>query len=89
MVVGAGPLWSERKSRKGSFIGLAIVIFVGTVNTFLPPPGYGMWTTATNYFGQPWSYLTGVIVSAVALRNLVMLLKFAPKTPTDDKKVIW
>jgi hypothetical protein len=88
MAVGPGPLWSERKSRRGSSIGLAIVILVGTVNTFLPP-GYGMWTTATPYFDQPWFYLTGAIVSGVALRNLVMLLKFAPKTPVGDKKVIW
>jgi hypothetical protein len=88
MAVGPGPLWSERKSRKGSSIGLAIVIFIGTVNTFLPP-GYGMWTTASPYFDQPWFYIAGVVVSAIALRNLVMLLRFPPKAPAGLEKAIW
>lgn len=39
MAVGPGYLWNERKSRKGSSIGLAIVIFIGTVN-FLVVPNY-------------------------------------------------
>jgi hypothetical protein len=88
MVVGPGMLWNERRSRKGSSIGLAIVILVGTVNTFLPP-GLGMWTTASPYFDQPWFYIAGVVVSAIALRNVVMLLNFAPKIQTGPRKPIW
>lgn len=88
IAVAPGYLWNERKSRKGSSIGLAIVIFIGTVNTFLPP-GYGMWTTATKYFDQPWFYITGVIVSAYAFRNVIMLLRFPVKEKNDGKRVIW
>ena len=88
MVVGPGYLWIERKSRKGSSIGLAIVIFIGTVNIFLPA-GYGMWTTASTYFNQPWFYITGVVISAYAFRNVIMPLKFPQKESKDGKKVIW
>ena len=88
MAVGPGILWSERRSRKGSSVGLAIVILIGTVNTFLPP-GYGMWTTATPYFDQPWFYIAGVVVSAIAFRNVVMLLRFAHKEPIGARKAIW
>ena len=88
IAVAPGYLWNERKNRKGSAIGLAIVIFVGTVNTFLPN-GYGMWTTASKYFDQPWFYITGVVVSAYALRNVIMLLKFPAKEKVDGKRVIW
>jgi hypothetical protein len=88
MAVGPGYLWNERKSRNGSSIGLAIVIFIGTVNTFLPS-GYGMWTTTFAYFNQPWFYITGVVVSAYAFRNIIMLLKFSKKESKDGKKAIW
>lgn len=88
MAVAPGYLWNERKSRKGSSIGLAIVIFIGTVNTFLPS-GYGMWTTTFAYFNQPWFYITGAVVSAYAFRNIIMLLKFPKKESKDGKKAIW
>jgi hypothetical protein len=88
MAVGPGLLWSQRRSRKGSSVGLAIVILIGTVNTFLPP-GYGMWTTATPYFDQPWFYLAGVVISIIALRNLLLLLSFPPKTAAGHRRPIW
>jgi hypothetical protein len=88
MAVGPGILWRERRSRRGSSVGLAIVILIGTVNTFLPP-GYGMWTTATPYFDQPWFYVAGVVVSAIAFYNVVMLLRFPPKATSGPRKAIW
>lgn len=89
MAVAPGYLWAERKSRKGTSVGLSIVILIGTVNTFLPP-GYGMWTTALKYFDQPWFYITGVVVSTVALYNVIMLIKFPAKERAEgEKKPIW
>jgi len=88
IAVAPGYLWAERKSRNGASVGLALVIFIGTVNTFLPP-GWGMWTTALAYFDQPWFYLTGVVVSAYALHNLVMLWRLPPKPVHDGRKPIW
>lgn len=88
MAVAPGYLWNERKSRRGTAVGLAIVNLVCAIYTFLPP-GYGMWTTASSYFDQPWFYLTGVVVSLYALRNLVMLLNYPPKTSVDGRKPIW
>ncbi|MDT4849711.1 hypothetical protein FQZ97_838380 [compost metagenome] len=88
IAVAPGYLWSERRSRRGASVGLALVILVGTVNTFLPP-GYGMWTTALAYFNQPWFYLTGVVVSAFALRNLVMLWRFPEKPAEGGRPAIW
>jgi hypothetical protein len=88
IAVAPGYLWNERKSRQGTSIGLAIVILVGTINTFLPP-GLGMWTTALKYFDQPWFYITGMVSTAFAVRNLVMVIKFPPKEHVGGKKPIW
>ncbi|QIL74034.1 hypothetical protein G7048_26455 (plasmid) [Diaphorobacter sp. HDW4B] len=88
IAVAPGWLWNERRSRRGASVGLAIVIFIGTVNTFLPP-GWGMWTTASSYFDQPWFYATGVVVSAYALRNVFLLLSYPAKPPDNGKAAIW
>lgn len=90
MAVAPGYLWAERRSRQGASVGLAIVIFIGTVNTFLPP-GYGMWTTALSYFDQPWFYACGVVASLVALRNVLLLLSFPckPEYDAQAKRSIW
>src|SRR5690606_18153676 len=89
IAIAPGYLWAERRSRHGASVGLAIVIFIGTVNTFLPP-GYGMWTTALSYFDQPWFYISGVVVSLVALRNVFLLLSFPPKVRQPGEKApIW
>lgn len=78
IAVAPGYLWAKRRSRNGASVGLAIVIFIGTVNTFLPS-GYGMWTTALSYFDQTWFYVVGLIFSLFALRNVFMLLRMPPK----------
>lgn len=83
-----GFLWNERQGRHGTSAGLALVIFIGTVNTFLPP-GWDMWTTALSYFDQPWFYITGVVVSAYALYNLIMVWRFAPKPHENRRTPIW
>lgn len=88
MAVAPGYLWRKRKSRDGASVGLAIVILVGTINTFLPP-GYGMWTTASTFFDQPWFYITGVVISGIAASNLVVLLQYPPKKSINGKRVIW
>jgi hypothetical protein len=89
MAVGPGMLWRQRQSREGSSLGLALVIVFGTAWTFLPP-GLGMFTTALpGIFDQGWFYLTGVAVTLVALNNLIMLIRFAPKTHKGGKPVIW
>lgn len=80
MAVGPGLLWRQRQSRAGSSVGLAIVIVLGTLWTFLPP-GFGMFTTALPYFDQPLFYLVGFAASLCALNNLRMLLRFPSKTP--------
>lgn len=88
IAVAPGYLWAERKSRDGASVALALIIFIGTVNTFLPP-GWGMWTTALSYFDQPWFYMTGVVVSAYALYNLIMLWRLPAKVSADGRKPIW
>lgn len=88
IAVAPGCLWNERKSRQGTSIGRAIVILVGTINTFLPP-GFGMWTTALHYFNQPWFYITGVVTTGFAVRNLILVIKFPPKKQIGEKKPIW
>lgn len=89
MAVFPGFLWNERQGRAGSSIGLAILIVFVSVNTFLPP-GFGLFTTASRFFDQPWFYITGVICTAFSIKHLAMLLKYPAKpTNADQKKPIW
>ena len=89
MAVFPGFLWNERQSRSGSSVGLAILIVLVSANTFLPP-GFGMFTTASTFFDQPWFYIAGVVCTAFAIRHLVMLLKYPPKEAVaGQKKPIW
>jgi hypothetical protein len=88
MVVAPGFLWNERMSRRGTAVGLAIVNLVCAIYTFLPP-GYGMWTTASTYFDQPWFYITGVVVTLYGAHNLLMLLRFPAKPVVDGRAPIW
>ncbi|MBU3217355.1 hypothetical protein LL033_25570 (plasmid) [Clostridium estertheticum] len=88
MATGPGYLWSERQTRKGTAVGLAITILIGTINTFLPA-GFGMFTTASTYFDKPWFYITGVVVVLFALKNVFLVLSFPPKISEVGKRVIW
>ncbi len=88
IAVGPGFLWERRTTRHGSSIGLAIVILIGTINTFLPP-GLGMWTTALASFNQFWFYAMGIAASAYALRNLVVLCRLPPKPHLGGRRAIW
>ena len=90
MVMAAGPgiLWARRGSRKGSSVGLAIVILLGTINTFLPT---GMFVQALpGIFNQAWFYIAGVVFSGIAFKNLILLAKFPAKTRVKTEiKPIW
>ncbi|WNG62773.1 hypothetical protein F0U59_24255 [Archangium gephyra] len=89
MAVFPGFLWNERRSRAGSSVGLAILIVLVSANTFLPP-GFGMFTTASPFFDQPWFYIAGVLCTAFSIRHLLMLLKYPPKEAVaGQKKPIW
>lgn len=83
-----GLLWRERGSRRGSGMGIALVILGGTVNTFLP---VGMFAAALpEVFNHPWFYIAGVVFTVVAIRNVVMMSKFPPKEAlSGEKKPIW
>lgn len=89
MAVFPGFLWNQRQSRAGSSVGLAILIVFISVNTFLPP-GFGMFTTASRVFHQPWFYVTGVVCTAFAIKHLVMVLKYPAKQASPGQpKPIW
>ena len=89
VAVFPGFLWNERQSRAGSSVGLAILIVLVSANTFLPP-GFGMFTTASAFFDQPWFYIAGVVSTAIAIRHLVVLLSYPPKEAVPgQKKPVW
>ena len=89
MAVFPGFLWNERQSRAGSSVGLAILIVLVSLNTFLPP-GFGLFTTASTFFDQPWFYVTGVICTVFAIKHLVMLLSYSPKEAVaGGRRPIW
>ena len=89
MAVFPGFLWNQRQGRAGSSVGLAILIVFVSANTFLPP-GFGMFTTASSSFDQPWFYGAGVVCTAFAVKHLVMLLGYPPKRHVaGQRKPVW
>ncbi|MFE5550262.1 hypothetical protein ACFQ71_41990 [Streptomyces sp. NPDC056534] len=88
MAVAPGVLWLRRSSRIGSGLGIALVIFGGTVNTFLPT---GMFVLALpGVFDTVWFYVTGIVLSAIAAANVVMVAQFDAKQISDgQKRPIW
>lgn len=89
MAVFPGFLWNERQGRAGSSLGLAILIVFVSANTFLPP-GFGMFTTASTFFDQPWFYITGVVCTLFSIKHLLMLLRYPPKeVVAGQRKPVW
>jgi hypothetical protein len=92
MAFGPGVLWMKRgareNTRRGASMGLATVILVATVNTFLP---VSMWVQALpKVFDTPWYYLTGVVFTAIAAFNLYNLARLPAKTTTPGQaRPIW
>lgn len=82
-LVALGPAWywAKNRDRRISPVGLGVMILFSIIATYLPP-GFGMWTTASSYFNTPWFYITGIVVTAVAVGNLVMLTRL-PKVPKE------
>jgi hypothetical protein len=48
-----------------------------------------MFTTASSYFDTPWFYIAGLTFLALAVWNLVTLLRLPPKGAINGKKPIW
>src|SRR3546814_4680011 len=90
MLIAAVPgvLWMKRgardNSRTGASMGLAILILVATVNTFLP---CSMWVQAMpEVFDVPWFYASGVVFTAIAAFHLYTLAKLPPKPRQPGKR---
>nr|MCI1925378.1 hypothetical protein [Ligilactobacillus acidipiscis] len=91
MGIMPGLYWEKRGTRIGASWGLAIVILIGTVNSFLPT---NMWASVSPYFtfaDNPWFYVIGVISIFFACRAFWVLKKLPPKPKTlsNGKKTIW
>jgi len=94
MLIAAVPgvLWIKRgrqtNSRAGASMGLAILILIATINTFLP---CSMWVQAMpDVFDVPWFYLTGVVFTAIAAFHVCALSRLPPKVPVPgQRKPIW
>jgi hypothetical protein len=91
MGIMPGLYWEKRGTQLGASWGLAIVILIGTINSFLPT---NMWAAASPYFSiqnNPWFYVVGIVAIFFAFRNLWVLKKLPakPKTLPNGKKSIW
>lgn len=69
-------------------MGLAVLILVATINTFLP---VSMWVLAMPaVFDTPWYYITGVVFTAIAAFNLYNLSRLPAKTRVaGTRRPIW
>lgn len=89
MLIASAPgiLWLKRGARNGTrygaSVGLALVILVGAINTFLP--GANMWVLSMpEVFDTPLFYLTGAIFVAISAFNLAMLLRLPTKEVSEE-----
>ena len=89
MLIASAPgiLWLKRGARNGTrygaSVGPALVILVGTINTFLP--GANMWVLSMpEVFDTPLFYLTGAIFVAISAFNLAMLLRLPAKEASEE-----
>jgi hypothetical protein len=80
LAIGPWYLLKERRSREGSSVALLTIIVIIVAQTFAPP-GLGMFTTASPEFDTPWFYIAGVTFTALAVWNLMTLLRL-PKQAT-------
>lgn len=90
MAIMPGLYWEKRGTRVGASWGLAIVILIGTINSFTP---INMWALISPYFSMsnnPWFYVVGVVAIFFAFRNLWVLKKLPAKPKKiNGKKTIW
>ncbi|KRM09336.1 hypothetical protein ABTQ33_10165 [Paucilactobacillus suebicus] len=91
MGIMPGLYWEKRGTRVGASWGLAIVICIGTINSFLPT---NMWASVSSYFSvtnNPWFYVIGVISIFFSIRTFWVLGKLPnkPKILQNGKKSIW
>lgn len=86
-----GFYWEKRRTQIGASYKLAIVILLGTINSFTP---FNMWVLTSDYFSfanNPWFYCIGIVSICFAIRNILVLKKmpWKPKQMTDGKKTVW
>ncbi len=91
MGIMPGLYWEKRGTREGASFGLAIVILIGTVNSFLPN---NMWSLTSSYFSfsnNPWFYVTGIVAICFAIRTLFVYKKLPakPKVLANGKHSVW
>lgn len=95
MLIASAPgvLWLRRGvtngTRRGTSLGLGIIILAGTINTFLP--GANMWVLSMpQVFATPIFYLTGVVFVAIAGWNLYNLTRLQAVAPTEEyPRPVW
>lgn len=74
-----GLYWEKRGTQIGASWGLAIVILIGTINSFLPT---NMWAAVSPYFSfseNPWFYVAGAVAIFFSFRNLWVMNKLPKK----------
>lgn len=84
-------LLDEEQGGLGTSKLLAIVILIGTINTFLPV-GLGWWSSIyPTTFDTPLFYLMGAVATCFAIKNVYIVFKKLPEKPKmrDGKKTIW
>lgn len=90
MAIFPGLYWEQRKTQTGGSMGLAIVIFICTVNSFIP---MNMWALSSHYFSMaanPWFYLIGIVSIAYSIRSLLKYRQLPAKPQLfNGKKRIW
>jgi len=91
MAIVPGLYWEKRGTRIGASWGLAIVILLGTINSFHP---WNMWALTSDYFSignNPWFYVIGAIAVFFSVRNFWVLKKLPLKDKymSDGKKTVW
>lgn len=92
MAIGPCIFWAKKKTPEGTSKGLAIVILLGTINTFYPGNPAAMANDFFAFHNLPWMYITGYVCIAMAIYTFFILKKLGPKekiSPITGKKTVW
>jgi hypothetical protein len=88
MVMGTTSTWLRRGSRDGLSVSLGIVNVIGTIFTFAP---FSMWVqVGPEVFENPVYYGFGVILTILAVNNLVIVVSYPSKVARKGQSApIW
>ncbi|GEP24176.1 hypothetical protein [Lentilactobacillus diolivorans] len=90
IAIAPGLYWEERKTQVGASKGLAIVIILGTINSFLPTNMWALVSPMFRFNENPWFYILGAVAILYSVRAYFVYDRLAKKPQRlFGRKTVW